>query len=233
MALLPVFEEYKNNRNPQSRRDPDGRLRRKRENYGGVASRTAPRVRRGRPAGQRSARPGLRVHPHHRERGPWPPRRHRNLLPGTCARLPPPPPPAVLPDHVCMYSRRDRLNQSLPSAWSQPFKILNGGVSALMAESTASIGGYMASGYRRVAGVQLSINHLKPARLGDRIEAKANPIQVGRNVQVWEVQIWLLDPATSEHKDLVSSARVTLLTNLSTPEEMKIYEKGIKKYAKL
>ena len=53
-----------------------------------------------------------------------------------------------------------------------------------MAESTASIGGYMASGYRRVAGVQLSINHLKPARIGDRIETKANPIQVGRNVQV-------------------------------------------------
>ncbi|XP_045090423.1 1,4-dihydroxy-2-naphthoyl-CoA thioesterase 1 isoform X2 [Aegilops tauschii subsp. strangulata] len=52
-----------------------------------------------------------------------------------------------------------------------------------MAESMTSIGGYMASGYRRVAGMQLSINHLKPARIGDRIETKANPIQVGRNVQ--------------------------------------------------
>ncbi|KAM3258241.1 hypothetical protein ACQJBY_050160 [Aegilops geniculata] len=72
---------------------------------------------------------------------------------------------------------------SARSGWSQPFRILNGGVSALMAESTASIGGYMASGYRRVAGVQLSINHLKPTRIGDRIETKANPIQVGRNVQ--------------------------------------------------
>ncbi|XP_044412744.1 uncharacterized protein [Triticum aestivum] len=46
-----------------------------------------------------------------------------------------------------------------------------------MAESTASIGGYMASGYRRLAGVQLYINHLKPACLDDRIEAKANPIR--------------------------------------------------------
>ena len=47
----------------------------------------------------------------------------------------------------------------------------------MMTESTASIGGYMALGYRRVAGVQLYINHLKPARLGDRIKAKANPIR--------------------------------------------------------
>ncbi|KAG8067099.1 hypothetical protein GUJ93_ZPchr0005g14306 [Zizania palustris] len=115
----------------------------------------------------------------------------------------------------------------------QPFKMLNGGVSALIAESTASLGGYMASGYRRVAGVQLSINHVKAARLGDTVQAQAKPIQVGRNIQVWEVQIWRIDPSTSECKDLVSTARVTLLSNLPTPEEMKSYEERIKKYSKL
>ncbi|CAD6244964.1 unnamed protein product [Miscanthus lutarioriparius] len=50
----------------------------------------------------------------------------------------------------------------------QPFDWLNGGVSALMAETTASISCYVVSGYRRLAGVQLSINHVGPARLGPR-----------------------------------------------------------------
>lgn len=116
--------------------------------------------------------------------------------------------------------------------WSmQPFDWLNGGVSALMAETTASIGGYVASGYRRLAGVQLSINHVGPARLGDLVQARATPVQLGRKIQVWEVQIWRIDPSTSERKDLVSTARVTLLTNLPTPEKMKSFEQGLKNFS--
>lgn len=49
--------------------------------------------------------------------------------------------------------------------------------------------------------------------------------------QVWEVQIWRIDPSTSERKDLVSTARVTLLTNLSTPEKMKSFEQGLKNFS--
>ncbi len=71
----------------------------------------------------------------------------------------------------------------------QPFGILHGGVSALLAEGAASIGGVVSvpEGYV-VVGTELNCSHLRPVRSGV-VRAIATPIRKGRTVQVWAVEI--------------------------------------------
>ncbi|KAF8681855.1 hypothetical protein HU200_045299 [Digitaria exilis] len=113
----------------------------------------------------------------------------------------------------------------------QPFKVLHGGVSALVAEALASMGAHMASGYKRVAGMQLSINHFRIANLGDTVLARAVPVHVGRSTQVWEVKLWKMDPSTGEKGPQIAESRVTLLSNLPLPEEHKNAGAALRKYA--
>ncbi|XP_051138574.1 1,4-dihydroxy-2-naphthoyl-CoA thioesterase 1-like [Andrographis paniculata] len=116
----------------------------------------------------------------------------------------------------------------------QPYKVLHGGVTALIAEAIASIGGHVASPEkRRVAGVNLSISHVKSAKLGDYVVAEATPLSVGKTIQVWDVRFWKCDSSTSDVKTLISSARLTLLCNLPVPESHRKVGDIINSYAKL
>ncbi|CAL9134201.1 unnamed protein product [Musa textilis] len=115
----------------------------------------------------------------------------------------------------------------------QPFKVLHGGVSTLIAEALASIGAHVASGYRRVAGIQLSINHHRSARAGDRVFAEATPLQPGKTIQVWEVRLWKMDQSTLEKAVLLSSSRVTLLSNMTVPDDARDARQKLKRYARL
>ncbi|ESR32441.1 hypothetical protein CICLE_v10006547mg [Citrus x clementina] len=86
---------------------------------------------------------------------------------------------------------------------------------------------------KRGAGIQLSINHLKPAKLGDLVHAAASPINVGNNNQVWEVRLWKVDPSNSQIKSMVSSSTVTIACYMPVPDHAKPAGEILKMFAKL
>ncbi|KAJ6805511.1 1,4-dihydroxy-2-naphthoyl-CoA thioesterase 1-like [Iris pallida] len=123
---------------------------------------------------------------------------------------------------------------TVTGATCQPFKVLHGGISALVAEALASIGAHTASGFKRIAGIQLCINHHRTARLGDRVFASAKPVQVGKTIQVWEVHLWKIEnDSDREKKVLIASSKVTFLSNMPVPQDTKNAGETLRKYAKL
>lgn len=71
----------------------------------------------------------------------------------------------------------------------QPYGFLHGGVSALLSETCASMGAWLAAGSDFEAfGVEINANHLRPVREG-RIVATGTPIKQGRTIAVWDTRI--------------------------------------------
>jgi 1,4-dihydroxy-2-naphthoyl-CoA hydrolase len=94
----------------------------------------------------------------------------------------------------------------LPVTWKvhQPYGILHGGVSALLAESAASLGGSLAAGpNRQVVGIEINASHLRSLRDG-HLTATATPLRAGRTVQVWSISL------TDDEQRVICQARCTL-----------------------
>jgi 1,4-dihydroxy-2-naphthoyl-CoA hydrolase len=86
----------------------------------------------------------------------------------------------------------------------QPYGILHGGVSALMAEGAASVGGAISVGPDEiVVGTELNCSHLRSMSSGTLI-ATATPFRKGRNVHVWGIEL------TDETGRMICVARCTL-----------------------
>jgi uncharacterized protein (TIGR00369 family) len=87
----------------------------------------------------------------------------------------------------------------------QPFGLLHGGASVALAETVASIGGWMNvdQATQGAVGLEINANHLRALREG-LVTAVAQPLHVGGRTQVWEVRI------TDEAGKLVCVSRCTL-----------------------
>jgi 1,4-dihydroxy-2-naphthoyl-CoA hydrolase len=85
----------------------------------------------------------------------------------------------------------------------QPFGLLHGGASLALAESVAGQGSLiLCSSDEAAAGVQVSGNHVSPAREGDRVKAVGTLIHQGRSTHIWNVDIF------TSAGGLVSTVRV-------------------------
>lgn len=87
----------------------------------------------------------------------------------------------------------------------QPYGILHGGASCVLAETLGSIGGAFCVDIHTqiVVGLEINANHLRPVTSGYVI-GTARPIHLGKTTHVWDIKI------TNEKGDLVCISRLTL-----------------------
>ena len=86
----------------------------------------------------------------------------------------------------------------------QPFGLLHGGVSVVLAETLGSIGAFYASpeGHRGV-GLDINANHLRAATSG-WVTGTARPVHIGRTTQVWAIEM------VNDAGELTCVSRITM-----------------------
>lgn len=85
----------------------------------------------------------------------------------------------------------DFLRATMPvdSRTLQPFGLLHGGASVLLAETLgSSAGGFCAPEGSACFGIEINANHLRGVRHG-QVTGTARPLHLGRTTQVWEIRI--------------------------------------------
>ena len=87
----------------------------------------------------------------------------------------------------------------------QPFGILHGGASVALAETIASVGGWLNIDHQTnaIAGLEINANHLRSVNKG-KVLGKGKPIHIGKSTQVWSVEIF------DEERKKISISRCTL-----------------------
>ncbi|QAR46514.1 1,4-dihydroxy-2-naphthoyl-CoA hydrolase [Kosakonia cowanii] len=99
----------------------------------------------------------------------------------------------------------DTLEASMPvdERTHQPFGLLHGGASVVLAETLGSVAGYLCTeGEKKVVGVEVNANHLRPVRSG-RVRGVCSALHTGSRHQVWQIDIF------DEQARLCCSSRLT------------------------
>ncbi|WP_285127863.1 1,4-dihydroxy-2-naphthoyl-CoA hydrolase [Leclercia adecarboxylata] len=99
----------------------------------------------------------------------------------------------------------DELEATMPvdSRTHQPFGLLHGGASVVLAETLGSVAGYLCTeGEQKVVGLEVNANHLRSVRSG-RVRGVCRALHTGGRHQVWQIDIF------DEQQRLCCSSRLT------------------------
>ena len=110
------------------------------------------------------------------------------------------------PDFLCATMPVDRRTR-------QPYGLLHGGASALLAETLASLAANLCVAdpeQEQAVGIELNANHVRAVTAGV-VTGTARPLHVGRNTQVWDIRI------EDEQARLVCASRLTLAIRRNRP----------------
>ena len=115
-------------------------------------------------------------------------------------------------DHVgieFVESGDDFLTAKMPvdARTVQPFRILHGGASVVLAETLGSVASVLCltdMSKQQAVGVEINANHLSSAREGSYVYGTVRPIRVGRTIHVWNIEI------KNEQGKLVCISRLTV-----------------------
>jgi 1,4-dihydroxy-2-naphthoyl-CoA hydrolase len=103
---------------------------------------------------------------------------------------------------------KDYLKATMPVDYrtQQPFGLLHGGASAVLAETLGSIGAssVINTDTHFCVGLEINTNHLKGVRNG-LVTGETRPVHIGKKTQVWEIKI------INENQELVSISRITMM----------------------
>ncbi len=99
----------------------------------------------------------------------------------------------------------DALEATMPvdNRTHQPFGLLHGGASVVLAETLGSVAGYLCTeGEQKVVGVEVNANHIRSVKTG-RVRGVCRALHTGARHQVWQIDIF------DEQDRLCCSSRLT------------------------
>jgi uncharacterized protein (TIGR00369 family) len=86
----------------------------------------------------------------------------------------------------------------------QPYGLLHGGVSVVLAETLGSCGAaYSSPEGHRAVGLDINANHLRSATSG-WVTGVTRPVHIGRTTQVWHIDL------TNDQGELTCVSRITM-----------------------